>query len=58
MIGHLKKAIVETSKLKSDCIYYGYEYCDMKGLEVGYTQLESETENNRVYICKPFIYAG
>ena len=36
----LEKAIVETSKLKSDCIYYGYEYCDMKGLEVGITELE------------------
>ena len=29
----IEKAITTISKLKSDCIYYGYEYCDKKRIE-------------------------
>ena len=36
----IEKAITTISKLKSDCIYYGYEYCDKKGLSTGYRKVE------------------
>lgn len=36
----IEKAITTISKLKSDCIYYGYEYCKEKKLNVGREKLE------------------
>ena len=36
----IETAITTISKLKSDCIYYGYEYCKEKKLNVGREKLE------------------
>ena len=40
----IETAITTISKLKSDCIYYGYEYCKEKKLNVGREKLERKPE--------------